>query len=525
MGISSTPASDSFGMSKQPCLQRTIISNVSSNDGQRISSSHTQGSDSHDLGRMAASGSSSSKQKRHSSSSSRSKPNFRQPTRRQREGVAGPIGSASGRMRALDADDLKTKDTEPASIEREFEVKLDCGDRESFCGQFSFDDVNSAEFDAGHSDTELNLLDSSGFLSCGDEDLGNGSFFPLSMTMGGDIASNMCSTDFPIDVIDVDSSFGSNYKMNFVEAECSKDFESTIVDSFNSTFLIPSTDAVPGHNGNASNKRNRQTASILLDKETTEISTQGQSGSGMFLSSDACSLTMVSAGAGSLMQGDEYVSSRRRRRLNMIVPNPRKPRQADYTCSCCNEPYQCTVYENPWWAVFHHECPKCHVVQVPRIDINAVPNAIELDPNVVALYGEGVEDSDGDDFDDDGDTGDEREEGDEEVDGAEEDKRDAHPFDGEGLLAQDQASKLLVLMCHARTCSGIHASSKHADICRSTKFLMLHIRDCSGTDLRGRECQFPWCLPCKRMLRHLTHCYEPDTCKVCNPWCVFIFHM
>ena len=36
----------------------------------------------------------------------------------------------------------------------------------------------------------------------------------------------------------------------------------------------------------------------------------------------------------------EFMSSRRRRRLNLIVPNPRKPRTADYNCSLCNEEYQ-----------------------------------------------------------------------------------------------------------------------------------------------------------------------------------------
>jgi hypothetical protein len=45
-------------------------------------------------------------------------------------------------------------------------------------------------------------------------------------------------------------------------------------------------------------------------------------------------------------------------------------------------------------------------------------------------------------------------------------RSDVHPFDGEGLLAAEQASKLLVLMCHARSCSGAHASPKHAEICK-----------------------------------------------------------
>ncbi|KAJ1411113.1 hypothetical protein B484DRAFT_455695 [Ochromonadaceae sp. CCMP2298] len=93
-------------------------------------------------------------------------------------------------------------------------------------------------------------------------------------------------------------------------------------------------------------------------------------------------------------------------------------------------------------------------------------------------------------------------------------------FEGDGL-SKSEASRLLVLMCHARTCTAAH-SEEHAQICKSTKYLMLHLRDCSGTDLHGRACLFPWCRPCRRMLRHLTECYEPDTCEVCNPppWCL-----
>ena len=227
----------------------------------------------------------------------------------------------------------------------------------------------------------------------------------------------------------------------------------------------------------------------------------------------------------------EYMSSRRRRRLNLIVPNPRKPRPADYTCSLCTEDYQVHVDQNPWWAVYSHECPKCKQLQIPRIDISLGNNAIELDPNVIALYGEGVEDScdDGEDDDSEGEEddvgggggpgGDNEGGGNPSELDQEELKRDVHPFDGEGLLAAEEASKLLVLMCHARSCTGAHASPKHAEICKSTKFLMLHIRDCNGIDVRGRgDCQFPWCQPCKRMLRHLTHCYDPANCVVCNPW-------
>ena len=93
------------------------------------------------------------------------------------------------------------------------------------------------------------------------------------------------------------------------------------------------------------------------------------------------------------------------------------------------------MVDNPWWAIYSQQCPQCKQQQVraishaclpaclpsylrislpayqspsnllfcsallccrhqiPRIDINAPSNAIELDPNVSALYGEGVADS------------------------------------------------------------------------------------------------------------------------------------
>lgn len=216
---------------------------------------------------------------------------------------------------------------------------------------------------------------------------------------------------------------------------------------------------------------------------------------------------------------DEYVSQRRRRRLSQIVPNPRKAKPADYTCSVCNEQYQQMVVENPWWAVAYQQCRKCNQMQIPRLDIMAEANAIEHDPNVQALYGEGLEDS-GDDQSIDGDMDGGNAFGNNgEVEGEGEKEAEEHfGSNADGFLERAQASKLLVLMCHARTCTGVHSSPKHAEICKSTKYLMLHIRDCNGMDIHGRACSFPWCTPCKRMLEHLTHCYEPGSCTVCNPW-------
>jgi len=216
------------------------------------------------------------------------------------------------------------------------------------------------------------------------------------------------------------------------------------------------------------------------------------------------------------------MSSKRRRRLSQIVPNPRKPRTADYSCSVCTEPYQRVVENNPWWAVYQHECPKCSSVQIPRLDIGLTSNAIELDPNVIALYGEGIDDGEVEGFEGyamyeemDDESCDEDAEMEEEFMEDEEIKRDAFPFDSEGCLTTDHAKRLLVLMSHARTCSGEHKSDELSEVCRSTKFLMLHVRDCPGVDVSGCTCRYSWCQPTKKMLRHLTRCFQPTTCGVC----------
>jgi hypothetical protein len=185
------------------------------------------------------------------------------------------------------------------------------------------------------------------------------------------------------------------------------------------------------------------------------------------------------------------------------------------------------VDENPWWAIYHHECPKCHSIQIPRFDIALQNNAIESDPNVVALYGEGIDDGEMDGFegytmmyDDDNDDNDESCTIDDMGETGEDIKiallKESMPFDSEGFLAHEQASKLLILMVHARTCSGLHVSPKHAEVCQSAKFLMLHIRDCIGSDVNGQTCRFSWCGPCKKMLKHLTRCNDSKSCQICN---------
>ena len=301
-------------------------------------------------------------------------------------------------------------------------------------------------------------------------------------------------------------------------------------------------DISPSRDGSAKNRG--------PTKPTTTAGEKRKSDDGMMISIPmlpmcingmSVSSTGLSGEAINYADDDYRMSSKRRRRLSQIVPYPRKPRQADYNCGVCNETYTHSVDDNPWWAIYQHECPKCNVMQIPRLDISLESNAIELDPNVTALYGEGMDDGDVEGYDTYGVyDSDEGIEGDEEdvMPGGEvegcgggvqydtemtehselEVKKEAYPFDQEGLLEQQQASKLLVLMTHARTCTGVHSSTKHAEICNSTKYLMLHIRDCTGFEAgTGKQCRFQWCTPCKKMLKHLTRCYEPTKCNVCNP--------
>mmetsp|Transcript_44430 Transcript_44430/g.100452 ORF Transcript_44430/g.100452 Transcript_44430/m.100452 type:complete len:711 (-) Transcript_44430:440-2572(-) len=84
-------------------------------------------------------------------------------------------------------------------------------------------------------------------------------------------------------------------------------------------------------------------------------------------------------------------------------------------------------------------------------------------------------------------------------------------------LPTAQAAKLLVLIAHARSCPGHHASRQHSEVCKSVKYLMLHIRDCCGKLPGGAECSFPWCKPCKYLIHHLVKCRKPERCPICSP--------
>lgn len=68
------------------------------------------------------------------------------------------------------------------------------------------------------------------------------------------------------------------------------------------------------------------------------------------------------------------------------------------------------------------------------------------------------------------------------------------------------------ILCHIR-----HRSAKHRNVCHSTKYMMLHVRDCSGLLSNGDVCPFPWCRKTKHLLYHLVSCQDGSTCSICNP--------
>jgi hypothetical protein len=188
-----------------------------------------------------------------------------------------------------------------------------------------------------------------------------------------------------------------------------------------------------------------------------------------------------------------------------LVPLLSAPRSVKYSCSVCRRPYQGSITFNSWWAIVREACPHCRVNQSPYVDITDPVNAAQHHDAVQECLNALV---DGDDFAWDSSSDDEDFNEDDDV---------ACPPDME--LPTEQAARLLVLMCHARQCHHGHRDEGMRDVCRSVKFLMLHVRDCSGFMSNGDPCPHPWCARCQSLLRHLVCCNasDPSLCKICSP--------
>jgi len=241
-----------------------------------------------------------------------------------------------------------------------------------------------------------------------------------------------------------------------------------------------------------------------------------------------------------------------------ICQKKKGPRVVEYICSQCSEAYNSTCDLNPWWALAQHKCPKCQKTQIPRIDITSPANIIEYHPALLSHLEDGgrgsagsipantvqtvapsmpmvsqipdgvnsvnsESDSDLSELSDDNISigslkAAELESELQSMSPAERAEHETYGKEYQGpVLSEEHASKLLILMGHASTCPGHHKLEKHKDICRSTKYMMLHVRDCPGTTSTFDVCPFPWCRKVKHLLYHLVSCSNPDQCAICSP--------
>ncbi|KAL3791065.1 hypothetical protein ACHAWO_013018 [Cyclotella atomus] len=254
----------------------------------------------------------------------------------------------------------------------------------------------------------------------------------------------------------------------------------------------------------------------------------------------------------------------------LVQARPKKtevygPRAVEYVCAVCNETYMSSSEFNPWWSLSNHECPKCGKIQVPKLDISVPANEIDYHPALLSQEDTGkparpreagphitqtvkyihrpsthakksfslsdsevsfTDESDGEGTGGKYDESSEEEETnyDNDMDSVtREDRAEkeefGHDFEGE-TLTEDQSKRLLVLIEHASICPGRHRSAKHRNVCHSTKYMMLHVRDCSGLLSNGDVCPFPWCRKTKHLLYHLVSCKQKENggkCSICSP--------
>ncbi|GKY99033.1 hypothetical protein MPSEU_000859000 [Mayamaea pseudoterrestris] len=247
--------------------------------------------------------------------------------------------------------------------------------------------------------------------------------------------------------------------------------------------------------------------------------------------------------------------AKKRKQAAAACPKKRGPRAVEYICALCNEVYSSSCEYNTWWALSQQECPKCRKGQIPRIDISAPSNAIEYHPALLAhvddanatatpapvesmqvpapalkleevasdsdSLGSDLTDEDWDGLDSDDDLPGSELSEDEPLTGMSppelaERERFGAEYTGPAC-DDDEASRLLVLMGHAATCLCQHKLPKHRDVCRSAKYMMLHVRDCPGTTFSFDVCPFPWCRKVKHLLHHLVTCQEQEYCSICSP--------
>lgn len=67
----------------------------------------------------------------------------------------------------------------------------------------------------------------------------------------------------------------------------------------------------------------------------------------------------------------------KRRRSSSLSIALLQPREVHYQCVACGKSYSAMVAGNPLWALVKQQCPVCHKMQIPRVDILNPTNNIE----------------------------------------------------------------------------------------------------------------------------------------------------
>eukprot|EP00903_Cladosiphon_okamuranus_P013346 g12439.t1 len=119
---------------------------------------------------------------------------------------------------------------------------------------------------------------------------------------------------------------------------------------------------------------------------------------------------LQSAGGGIRGEGSMLLVPLRpakRRRASTLPSALLQPREVRYQCGLCSQSYASTVTGNPWWLLVRQECPACHKMQIPRVDILNPTNNVERHiAFLTESCAENGSDGDGSFMDWDGDTSD-----------------------------------------------------------------------------------------------------------------------
>lgn len=145
-----------------------------------------------------------------------------------------------------------------------------------------------------------------------------------------------------------------------------------------------------GCNSLLSGARKRPMVEFPSSSSSSSTGSSSTAASGGMDGASGTPLSMVTG----LPYASLHQSSRQRKRQRSLTPVLSAPRTVSYECSLCKESYPSEIASNPWWSLFLHECPRCHRMQIPRVDATSAAVSVDYIHAVCAEEGEGC-DSDG----------------------------------------------------------------------------------------------------------------------------------